>query len=153
MGREYNLLFVCTANICRSPMAEGFAPVLGKEHNLKIQARSGGTMNLKGHPPASNAIKTMKKEGIDISSLRSSGVAASDIEWADYVLTMEPKHAAKLREAFGEAEQKILILANFGGKMEIEDPVGSWIFRFNSTRKEIKRCISSFLGELARRDS
>ena len=153
MPKEYNLLFVCTANICRSPIAEGFAPSLGQKQGLHIHARSGGTMNLKGHPPASNAIKTMKKEGIDISHLRSSGVTTKDVEWADYILTMEPKHAAKLREAFGEAEQKILILANFGGKMEIDDPVGKWIFRFHSTRKEIKKCIVGFLGELAKRET
>ena len=153
MPKEYHLLFVCTANICRSPMAEGFASILGQRLGISVQARSGGTMNLKGHPPASNAIKTMKKEGIDISNLRSSGVSANDVEWADYILTMEPKHAAKLREAFGEAEQKILILANFGGKMEIEDPVGKWIFRFHSTRKEIKKCILGFLSELAKREA
>ena len=98
-------------------------------------------------------IKTMKKEQIDISSLRSSGVSSDDMEWADYILTMEPKHASRLREAFPEAEHKILILANFGGKMEIQDPVGSWIFRFHSTRKEIKKCILGFLDELIKRSS
>ena len=151
MTQQYKLLFVCTANICRSPMAEGFASVLGETYGFNVQARSGGIMNLKGHPPAKNAIKTMKKEGIDISPLRSSGVYEEDMEWADYILAMEPKHAIKLREAFPKAEQKILILANFGGKMKIGDPVGSWIFRFHSTRKEIKKCILGFLGELAKR--
>ena len=151
MAVKYNLFFACTANICRSPIAQGLAPVLSVEHMLHVQVRSGGTMGLIGRPPAPNSIKTMKKIGIDISDQRSAAITPEDVAWADYVLVMSPKHAKILRSRFPEHQDKILILAHFGGKTQIDDPVGKWIFSFHSCRKSIDKCLRSFFRELSRR--
>ena len=148
---SYNLFFVCTANICRSPIAEGIAPKIGQEHNLHFFARSGGTMGLVNKPPAKNSIKTMKKIGIDISEQRSSAIRKEDLEWADYILVMTPKHAQKVRTLFPSFDDKILILANFGGMMKIEDPVGKWIFAFHSCRKAIAKSLNGFAKQISNR--
>ena len=150
---SYNLFFVCTANICRSPIAEGLAPIIGRQYNLQFTARSGGTMGLIGKPPANNSIKTMKKIGIDISMQRSAGIKNEDLEWADYVLVMTPKHAQKLRNRFPSYDDKILILANFGGMMKLEDPVGKWIFAFHSCRKSIEKSLQGFAQQIGQRNS
>ena len=148
---SYNLFFVCTANICRSPIAQGLAPVIGLQHNIQFSARSGGTMGLLGKPPAKNSIKTMSKLGIDISQQRSAAIHKEDLDWADYVLVMTPTHAKKLRDRFPSYDDKILILANFGGMMKIEDPVGKWIFAFHSCRKEIAKSLHGFSKQIAQR--
>ena len=148
---SYNLFFVCTANICRSPIAQGLAPVIGLQHNIQFEARSGGTMGLLGKPPARNSIKTMNKIGIDISQQKSAAIRKEDLDWADYVLVMTPTHAKKLRARFPSYDDKILILANFGGMMKIEDPVGKWIFAFHSCRKDIAKSLHGFSKQIAQR--
>ena len=153
MHPSYNIFVACTANICRSPIAEGLAAKIGASHNLIFHVRSGGTMGLIGKSPAPNSIKTMTKIGIDISHQRSAAITADDIDWSDYILVMAPKHAKILRERFPKAEDKILILANFGGMMQIDDPIGKWIFAFHSCRKNISRCLHGFCKQLAMRSS
>jgi protein-tyrosine phosphatase len=153
MPPSYKLFFVCTANICRSPIAEGLAASVGLYHNLTFHARSGGTMGIIGKSPAPNSIKTMRKIGFDISTQKSAGITKQDMEWADYILVMAPKHAKKLRIAFPNHEDKILILANFGGMIQIDDPIGKWIFSFHSCRKSIHKSLRGFTKQIAMRHS
>ena len=145
---SHRLLFVCTANICRSPMAEGLAISIGNQYGRTIEARSRSVRSFKGAPAATNAIKVMKELGIDISSHRSSRIKEQDLHWADYVLVMAPKHAMVLREKFPQQEHKILQLATFGGHLEIEDPVGKWKFTFRRIRRTITTCLERFVSQL-----
>jgi len=153
MHPSYNIFIACTANICRSPIGEGLAAQIAATHNLIFHVRSGGTMGLIGKSPAPNSIKTMKKIGIDISSQRSNAITEHDINWSDYILVMSPKHAKILRARYPFAEDKILILANFGGMVQIEDPIGKWIFAFHACRKNISKCLHGFCKQLVTRSS
>jgi len=148
MAKQHNIFFVCTANICRSPMAEGLLREMAVKRQLNIAVKSGGTMGLKDKPAAKNAIKVMSEISIDISSHKCAGVGREDVEWADHILVMEGRHASKLRKRFPEADLKILILANFGGMIEIDDPVGGWKRRFRRCRNEIQKCIEGFVRQL-----
>ena len=148
MAKQHNIFFVCTANICRSPMAEGLLREMAKERQLSITVRSGGTMGLREKPAAKNAIKVMAEIKIDISNHKCAGVSQDDIDWADHILVMEGKHASKLRHRFPDADLKILILANFGGMIQIDDPVGGWKRRFRRSRNDIQKCIEGFLRQL-----
>lgn len=148
---EYKLLFVCTANICRSPMTEGLAVQLASKYNLQIQSKSAGTMGIVGKPPAPNSIKAMRELGIDITSIRSKGVSPELMKWADYVLVMENKHAANLRGRFPEHDEKILMLGSFGGFYTIDDPVGRWIFAFRKCRTILIKSIEGFYTSLQER--
>ncbi len=148
---EYKLLFVCTANICRSPMAEGLAIHLASKYNLSVQSKSAGTMGIVAQPSAPNSIKAMRELGIDITSIRSKGVSPELMNWADYVLVMENKHAANLRGRFPNHDEKILILGNFGGVYTIDDPVGRWIFAFRKCRTILIKSIEGFYLSLQAR--
>ena len=148
---EYNLLFVCTANICRSPMAEGLAIYLATNYNLKIQSKSAGTMGVVAQPSAPNSIKAMRELGVDITNIRSKGVSPELMDWADYVLVMENKHAATLRRRFPVHDEKILMLGSFGGVYTIDDPVGRWIFAFRKCRTVLMKSIEGFYTSLQTR--
>jgi protein-tyrosine-phosphatase len=110
-------------------------------------------MGIIGKPPAPNSVKTMKKLGIDISHQKSAGITTEDIKWADFILVMAPKHAKKLRGKYPKAEDKILILANFGGMVQIDDPIGKWIFSFHACRKSIHKSLRGFAKQIAIRNS
>lgn len=147
-ARPYHLLFVCTANICRSPMAEGLARAYARQRGWAVECQSGGIMGLVDKSAAKNAVRVLNEIDIDISQHRSSGVSAEMVEWADHILVMEIRHAIKLRERHDNLGTKVLQLGSFGGMVEVDDPVGGWRWRFRRSRDDIKRCVEAFMDNL-----
>lgn len=129
-------------------MAEGYAQAYGARRGWLIEARSGGVLGLIDKPADPLAIRVMDEIDIDIEGHRSSGVDEAMMQWAKYVLVMELHHASKLRERFPHHEDKILVLANFGGMMEVSDPIGGWRWRFRRCRADIIKCVEGFLDGL-----
>ena len=90
----------------------------------------------------------MGEINIDLEGHRSSGVTDEMMDWARYVLVMELHHAIKLRERFPAHEDKVLVLANFGGMSEVKDPIGGWRWKFRRCRADVIRCVDNFLNTL-----
>lgn len=145
---HHRLLIVCTANICRSPMAHALAEDYSRRRGWGVEVRSGGTLGLKEMPPANHAISVMKELGIDISNHRCQGITKDDVQWADYILVMTLEHSSELRHRFPESDSKLLQLASFGGMTEISDPYRSWKWRFRKTRNLLNNCIINFIDQL-----
>ena len=148
MQDALRLLFVCTGNICRSPMAKVYAQAAGVERGRIIEARSGGVLGIIDKPADPLAVKVMGEINIDLEGHRSSGVTDEMMDWARYVLVMELHHAIKLRERFPAHEDKVLVLANFGGMSEVKDPIGGWRWKFRRCRADVIRCVDNFLNTL-----
>jgi protein-tyrosine-phosphatase len=146
--RPWRLLFVCTGNICRSPMAEGLARAYATGRGRAVEVRSGGTMGIVDHPADPKAVAVCGEIDVDIARHRSSGIDAEVIAWADYVLVMEYAHATWLRERFPDLGEKLLLLGSFAGVFEIADPLGGWKFQFRRSREEIRRCVEAFVDRL-----
>ena len=144
----HRLLFVCTANICRSPMAEELARLYAAERQWNVEVRSAGTHALAGQEAAANAIKAIRDVGGDLSRHQSQPMSLDLVEWADRILVMEIRHASTIRELYPEADEKVQLLGTFGGTMEIDDPYGRWIFAFRRSRDEIRRCVETFMDRL-----
>ena len=109
-----NILFVCTGNTCRSPMAEGY---LNSKNVKGLCVKSRGTA-ADGMPVSINAVNAMKDIGIDISSHISKQITGGDILWADKIICMSPSHKAAL-EGCNVPNVKLYVLG--GG---ISDPYG-----------------------------
>jgi len=86
-------MFVCTGNMCRSPMAEGLArAVIDRrypEQRERFYFSSAGVAALDGNAPTREAVEVMMERGIDIGNHRAVGVIRSFVEASDLVLTME----------------------------------------------------------------
>ena len=105
------------------------------------------------YPADPKAVAVCGEIGVNIDSHRSQGVTNELVDWADYILVMELRHAQYVREYHPQVgETKVLMLGTFGGQYEIPDPVGGWKFQFRRSRKQIERCISGFLGRVDRGD-
>lgn len=144
----HRLLFVCTANICRSPMAEALALMYAEDRNWWVEAKSAGTAAMTGQPAAPNSQKAIREVGGNLDAHQSQPVTDELVAWADRILVMELRHAQHVRENHPAADEKVQLLGTFGGIMEIGDPYGSWIFKYRSSRDEIRKCVENMLDRM-----
>jgi protein-tyrosine-phosphatase len=146
--RPHRLLFVCTGNLCRSPMAEGLARAASQRFGTPVEARSGGTLGLLAQPADPEAVAVCAELGVDVSTHESAGVDVDAMNWADWVLVMEMRHADILRDKFPRQAEKVLLLGTFGGRPEIADPLGAPRARFRACRDEIGRAVDTLVARL-----
>ncbi|MEK6545082.1 MAG: low molecular weight protein arginine phosphatase, partial [Nitrospinota bacterium] len=93
MNKIKKILFVCTANICRSPMAEVILKEkLRNSGNTDISISSAGLMDMKGGRARDEAIEIIRNIGVDISHHRSRHLTDDMIKEADMVIVMEASH-------------------------------------------------------------
>jgi L-threonylcarbamoyladenylate synthase len=127
------LLFVCTGNTCRSPMAEGFCRKYFAD-NLGCQVDelehfgyiidSAGVSACDGIPASRHAIEVSRAQEIDLSCHRSRQLALRDIEQSDMILTMTRYHRASVIQSFPSASERCFVLDETA---DIMDPIGSGI--------------------------
>ena len=147
--RPIRLLFVCSGNICRSPMAEAIARALAPRFGLSVECASAGTLNLVDRAPPSNAVAVMREIGLSIQDHRSQPLTLETLRWADHALMMTVAHAVTAHERDPEAGDKVRLLGPYGGRTsEIDDPMGRWRPAFRRARKEIERAVEGFLERL-----
>jgi protein-tyrosine phosphatase len=128
------VLFVCTGNTCRSPMAVGTLRSVvrraGIAHLFEIDSAGTGTRH-PGQPPSLPAIEAAARRGYDISDQRSRRLVAADIEHFAYPLAMDRTHLAAMRDlapsGFADRPQMFLKFASALGVRDIVDPYGGTI--------------------------
>jgi len=82
-----NVLFVCTGNICRSPIAEGmFRQMIGNRKDIEVA--SAGVHAVRGQPPSLYAVEVCESAGVDISGLRSQPLTTPLVERATHIFAM-----------------------------------------------------------------
>lgn len=129
-------------------MAEAIAIMYADERRWNIEVKSAGTRAIAGQEAAANSVKAIREIGGDLTEHRSQPMTQELVDWADRILVMEMRHASDVRNEFERADEKIQLLGTFGGMVEIDDPYGSWIFRFRRSRGDIKRCVEAFMDRL-----
>ncbi len=123
-----SVLFVCMANICRSPMAA--ALLQARLHNEQPdwqdwRVDSAGTWALDGEMAAKNSRQVMNERGLDITSHRARTVTEAMLKEYDLILTMEPGQKEALRIEFPSAAGRVFLLDEMGGGTSaIDDPYG-----------------------------
>lgn len=149
MNNQRSVLFVCTANICRSPMAMGLmrhkvSPAGPDSPADEIVVASAGTWALGGQPAALNSILAMAELGIDISDHASRVVDLEMISRFNLVLTMETGHKEALQVEFMEYASRVYLLSEMiGRRYNIQDPIGKSLREFRHTAAEIDKILTS----------
>lgn len=147
-AKEEDILFICTGNTCRSPMAEGFFKRAWRKRKIRIH--SAGIATLSALKPSELAIRVMREEGIDISSHMSTPLTEEMIREADLILVMESRHKEKICRLFPPAQEKTFLLKEFGlgEKEEVLDPIGGSLRSYWKCAMEIEEAIGGVMEKL-----
>ncbi|SHG93328.1 protein-tyrosine phosphatase [Thermosyntropha lipolytica DSM 11003] len=145
-----NILFVCTGNTCRSPMAAALFLKLLEERekglSQKFQVLSAGIFAQDGLKASLEAIEAMKGESIDLSSHVSQMVYPDLVRDADLILTMTGKQKEILVDRFPEAEAKTFTLMEYAGmEGEVGDPFGLGQEEYLKTVAQLKRVLPAVI--------
>lgn len=147
----FTVLFVCTGNSCRSPIAK--ALLEKKVKGKRILAYSAGTSALSGNLPPEEAIRIAEDYGIDISEHRSTPLNPELINGADLILVMEGEHYDRVTSFKRENSSKTFFLASYPerGAKEIEDPIGKSYKVYKRVAQSIEEGVERVVRDIMER--
>ena len=143
------ILFVCTGNVCRSPMAEGiFRQAVRGRGDFRVC--SAGLGAPEGQPPSPFAAQAVKELGIDISAGRSQTLTPELVHQADYIFGMTHSHVETVALLYPRAAEKTFLLREFDETLDqfekdISDPIGGSYGVYLNCRDQIEQGIASLL--------
>lgn len=149
------VLFICTANICRSPIAEAIFNALAEDKGLDYRAESAGVAALTGEPIAPNSSVVLEEIGVYAKGHSARQVTAQMLEEADLSLAMSPRHVAELRRVFGDSFQVQTLpeyAAGASSREGIPDPYGSTIATYRASARQLFEYVDLLVNRLARQE-
>lgn len=137
------ILFVCTGNTCRSPLAEAYMNDLASNN---FEAKSAGVFAGEGQPISSGSANVLQQEGMAVDHT-SQPVNGELMNWADLILTMSTSHKNLLTDRYPHHEIKTLKEAAGDETYDIADPFGGSNEQYRYVADEIKSAIERFLKQ------
>ena len=143
------ILFICTGNVCRSPMAEAlFRRAAGGRGEFRVFSAGLGAVD--GQPPTAHSVAAMRELGIDISGQRSRMLTTDLVRQADYIFGMTHSHVDAITLLYPPAAEKTFLLREFDDTLEefekdISDPIGGTYEVYENCRDQIEQGIASLL--------
>jgi protein-tyrosine-phosphatase len=147
----YNLLFVCTGNTCRSPMAAAIAEREKRRrgwHHVAI--RSAGTGAMDGAPASAETVAVLREQGIETADHFSEMLSGEHIRWADLILVMSLSHMYAVNDLGGG--EKVALITDFLEGDEIgsgvEDPFGSGLEAYRRAFVQLEQAVMGLMSRL-----
>lgn len=137
------LLFVCTGNTCRSPLAEALARSL----DATLEVGSAGLGAAEGQPAAEHAVEVARRRGLDLTRHASRALSQELIESSDLILVMTGAHRRLLLRRFPASEDKVFLLKRYASSVEedVEDPFGGPLSAYEACLTELETELTKVL--------
>jgi protein-tyrosine-phosphatase len=139
------VLFVCTGNTCRSPLAEVLFRELTKERG-DYEVCSAGVGAISGHPASRHSQELARQRGLDLSGHRSQAVTIDLVDDATHIFAMSRGHLADLLDRYPDAEDKMYLVSEFAADDELRgrdlsDPFGGGLEDYRTTLSHLERLL------------
>jgi protein-tyrosine phosphatase len=151
------ILFVCTGNTCRSPMAEYLCEkILAQRLNCSVEdleqrgivVLSAGLMAEDGHSASINTAEALSEYGIDMHKHRSLALNETHVRFADFIFTMTRTHREKILSMWQNVDSRLNVLRTDGG--DIADPIGSSMVTYRACAEQIRMEIDRRVDDILR---
>jgi len=144
------ILFVCSGNTCRSPLAEAITRrLLDTAGRSDVEVSSAGTSAWDGSPASDGALLVGMERGLDLSQHRSRLLSAEIINEADLILVMSPSHLSRVKEL--DPDAKAHLLAGFASGREgrsVQDPFGGDLAAYRDTVDDLEAELAGLLDRI-----
>lgn len=148
---QFVVLFVCTGNTCRSPMAETLMrhllcqryPRLFEVNPPPALVASAGLSAFPGGPASPEAVTIMKKRGLSLQHHQSHSITERSLRHADLILTMTKSHCSAILERMPELSAKVHLLS--GSNLDVSDPFGGVEADYEACADQIEGFLQSWL--------
>ena len=155
--RPSHLLFVCSGNTCRSPMAALIARVAAGGRRLEFEIRSAGFMAPDACPASQPALIVATAHGLDLSAHRSALLTPADLEWADLVLGMTHGHVDAIRREMPDLQTvpitSFLSETHPRAGMGIADPFGGTVADYECVWSILEEAVEAMFYRLNESES
>ena len=153
------MLFVCSGNLCRSPMAaEYMRCLLARQGVSQVAVDSAGLLGIEGERAAPESIGLLRESGLDLSGHRSRGIRKSDLGTPGYIVVMTHEHREEFARRFPDHVARTVLIRAFDrgpepgeGAADLEDPMGRPIAAFRECFQTIRHCVDHLVRHLAHR--
>ncbi len=154
-SKPNKVIFVCSGNICRSPMGEGLLKhaieaTSQDDPVRKLEVCSAGTSTVDGLPPSAHSVTAMKDVGIDIEDYRSTALTQEMVDDAFAIFAMADSHIDTMRHYFKNLPERtfrVLDMSDMKRKL-VFDPYGGDLAEYRECRDDIVTAISGILKYL-----
>ena len=146
------ILFVCSGNTCRSPLAEAITRRLVEAAGrTDVEVSSAGTSAWDGSPASDGALLVGMERGLDLSAHRSRQLTSEVVSDADLVLVMSPSHLSRVKEL--DPEARAYLLAGFASGREgegraVQDPFGGDLNAYRETVDDLEAELAGLLDRI-----
>jgi len=148
------IMFVCSGNICRSPMAHYYMQKRVKDLKLeeKFLISSCGTFAYQGEKSTQNAVVAMKDYQVDLENHRATNIFDTNIVEYDYIITLTMSHKTQIEYNFPKLKDKVFTLKEFADEKvmykDIDDPWGLNLEVYKSCAKEIVENVDKLINNI-----
>ena len=158
MDSEKRVLFVCTGNTCRSPMAEGIFRKAAKDNALLMSLGSAGVAAYDGDRISPETADELKRREATLNDFRSRSVTKEMLEGATHVFAMTESHLYTLTRGFPDFADKCYLVCDFleingEGGMDVPDPIGMGVKAYQQVGEVFEHAIPSLIDFIENEES